>query len=316
MNPHNSNARIPRASGIACATGALILGLATLAAAGAPLRYLAINAASLLIGLVLLKLISLLHPALRRLPPAAILLLPVALLATALLGQPVEGIVRWVRVAGISLQPAFLLLPLLVVTFTRSRTATTTTAVLLSAAALALQPDRAMAGALAAALAVLALMCPDRHTFMALAGGLAAFMAAWVQPDPLEPAQYVEQVFKTAFQFHPLAGAAAVTGALLLLLPAFLGWRQDPANRPLHAAFGTFWFATLAAAALGPYPTPFVGYGGSAILGYLLGLALFPSKPGTTLLPKQTAHTASGRGPGDSYRRIGSIRLAATNPWA
>lgn len=275
MSPLTSLTQSPRTAGIVCATGAIILGLAHLAAAGAPLPYLAINTASLLIGIVLLKLASLLRPSVRRLPAATILLIPAALLATALLGTPVEGIARWVRVAGISLQPAFLLLPLLVVAFARSRTTTTTTtAVLLSAAALALQPDRAMAGALAAALAALALMRPDRHTITAFACSLAAFIATWLQPDPLEPAPHVEEVFTTAFQLHPLAGAAVVAGALLLLLPPILGWLHDPADRPMHAVFGTFWLATLAAAALGTYPTPFVGYGGSAIVGYLLSLLL------------------------------------------
>jgi hypothetical protein len=32
-----------------------------------------------------------------------------------------------------------------------------------------------------------------------------------------------------------------------------------------------------AAAALGNYPTPLVGYGGSAVLGYLLSVALLPA---------------------------------------
>ena len=32
----------------------------------------------------------------------------------------------------------------------------------------------------------------------------------------------------------------------------------------------------LAAAALGNYPTPLVGYGGSAVIGYLLGLSALP----------------------------------------
>ena len=34
----------------------------------------------------------------------------------------------------------------------------------------------------------------------------------------------------------------------------------------------------MAAAAIGPYPTPVIGYGGSAIIGYLLSLAMLPPK--------------------------------------
>jgi cell division protein FtsW (lipid II flippase) len=270
----------PRTLGIACATGAVALGLAYLAAAGAPPAYLAINTAALLIGLVLLKLERLLRPHLQRLPAAALLLIPAVLLATALFGTPVEGASRWVRVAGISLQPSLVLLPLLVVAFARSRNPVTTVAVTLAAVALALQPDRAMAGALAAALAVVALLRPDRVTLAAAAASLIAFFATLLQPDMLAPVPFVEQMIVDAFAHHALAGAAVVAGSALLLVPAALGWRHDPANRPVHAAVGLFWLAAIAAALLGAYPTPLVGYGGSAILGYLLALSLLPNPAG------------------------------------
>ena len=38
--------------------------------------------------------------------------------------------------------------------------------------------------------------------------------------------------------------------------------------------FGGVWCTALAAAALGNYPTPLVGYGGSAILGYCVSVAM------------------------------------------
>jgi cell division protein FtsW (lipid II flippase) len=287
----------PRALGIACAAGAGALGLAWLAAAGAHWPYLAVNTAAFLIGLVLLKLAGLLR--LQRLPTTTLLLIPVALFATARLGQPVDGVTRWLRIGSISIQPSVLLLPLLILAFVRARTAVTAAAVLLAAAAIALQPDRAMAGALMASLAVLALMQPDRATRAAFAGSLAAFLATLLQPDTLAPVPYVEQVFPTAFALHPLAGAAVVTGSILLLIPPLLGWRHDPANRPVHAVFGAFWLATIAAAAIGNYPTPLLGYGGSAIIGYLLGLALLPRKAGGHAWLDQQRHE-SGSQPTDT----------------
>jgi len=41
--------------------------------------------------------------------------------------------------------------------------------------------------------------------------------------------------------------------------------------------FGVAWLGMVVAAALGNYPTPLVGYGGSAILGYALSLSFLPS---------------------------------------
>jgi hypothetical protein len=62
----------------------------------------------------------------------------------------------------------------------------------------------------------------------------------------------------------------------------------------------------VAAAALGNYPTPLVGYGGAAVLGYLLSVALLPSGARDTSrsLASQSA-TPLGRGPDDTLSRRG-----------
>ena len=52
-----------------------------------------------------------------------------------------------------------------------------------------------------------------------------------------------------------------------------------PIIAPTYAAFGAVWLAVILAAALGNYPTPLVGYSGSAILGYLLSLLGLPPRP-------------------------------------
>jgi hypothetical protein len=44
------------------------------------------------------------------------------------------------------------------------------------------------------------------------------------------------------------------------------------------------------AAALGNYPTPLVGYGGSAILGYALSLSVMPSTVGSAAAVREPAH--------------------------
>jgi hypothetical protein len=149
-------------------------------------------------------------------------------------------------------------------------------ALLVAAAALALQPDRAMAGMLAASLACLALLRPARQTLIAAAGAVLAFGTTLALADTLPAVPYVDRILYTAFDVHALAGAAVLLGAALLLVPALLGSWGDPENRATHVLFGIAWAAAVAAAALGNYPTPIVGYGGSAILGYLLSVAALP----------------------------------------
>lgn len=268
--------RRPRAVGIACAMLAVALGLAYLAMAGAPTRYLAINVGALVLGLVALGLVH--RTAAVRQPGATAMVTAIAcaLLATALLGDKAVGAARWLNLGGLSIQPSLVLLPLMLVAFARFRGAVATCAVMAAAAALAIQPDRAMAGMMAVGLAILAAMRPDRHVAMALLASVLGFAVTLVRSDNLPAVPYVDQILYSAFEVHPAAGAAVLAGSVLLLLPAVVGWFGDAANRTAYVVFGAAWSVAILAAALGNYPTPIVGYGGSAIMGYVLSLLALP----------------------------------------
>ena len=113
----------------------------------------------------------------------------------------------------------------------------------------------------------------------------------------------VNQIFYSSFAVHPLAGMAVLAGAVLMIVPACVGYRRDARNRDRkswYAVFGMVWLAVIAAAALGNYPTPLVGYGGSAIVGYLLGL---------TGLPRAGRAMAATRGPETATERAGESSL-------
>jgi hypothetical protein len=270
----------PRRFATVCAVGAIGLGLAYMTAGGAPARYLAMNCAALGLGLILLGVSARAAPAGNRLGPMLDLILASALLLTALLGISAAGAARWISVGGILLQPALFLLPVLALRFVRRGDAPSTVAILIAAAALALQPDRAMAGALAAGMVVLAFVRRDRNVLIAAGGALAAFAWTLIRPDASPAMPFVDRIFYASFDIHPLAGAAVIAGALLMLLPAAAGLARDAANRDAYAVFGALWLAVILAAALGNYPTPLVGYGGSAILGYLVSLIGLPPRAG------------------------------------
>lgn len=274
MKPFDWRSTTPRAVGVACAATATGLGLAYMAAAGAPTGYLAVNALSLVMGLALLAAL----PRRSLGTGATVVLLGGLLLATALFGVSVDGATRWMRVGGISLQISLIALPVMLVAFARAPGGLAAIGTILGAFALAIQPDRAMAGVMAAALAVLVLYRRERPVAVALAAAVVSFGVTMARPDSLPAVPFVDQILHTSFQVHPLAGMAVVGGALLLGVPALVGVRHDPANRHVHAVFGTVWLGAVVAAALGNYPTPLVGYGGSAILGYAIALACMPSR--------------------------------------
>lgn len=259
----------PRRLGLACGAVATGLGIAYLVAAGAPLLYPCVNAAAFGLGAALVLIGGRV-----RLPAGPVLLaLAATLMATSLFGETADGATRWIALGPLTLQPSLILLPVMITAFARQPTRLAAAAIAIAAVAMALQPDRAMAGALAAGLAAVAALRPRRETVLVLIISLLAFAAAFVQPDALPAMPFVERVFYTSFAVHPLAGLAVLASAGVLLLPAL------PPRSATGAAFGTVWLAILLAAALGNYPTPFAGYGASAILGYLISLTALSAGP-------------------------------------
>lgn len=261
----------PQLMGALAATGATGLGVLVMAVAGAPKSYLIVNIAALVIGIALLALLQ------RNRPNTAYagwlgLAAAAGLLATALLGTTIDDATRWVRIGVVSLQPSLVLLPLLIMAFARCRDTKMTIAMLVSAVALAIQPDRAMACALLAGLAALAVTVRDRQVLLALAAALCSFTVTLLRPDSLPPTPFVEQVYAGAFAFSYAAGLALLAGSALILLPMLA------LHRTHATVFAAVWLAILAAAVIGNYPTPLLGYGGSGILGYLLCLAALPRR--------------------------------------
>lgn len=279
---------VSRHAVILCGFVATALGLAYMAAGGAPVTYLAMNAAAFAIGLAAVAILF--QQPLKVSAGATCLGLAITLLISFLFGSSVEGATRWLRLGNITVQPSLILLPVLTLTFATARNWLGVIGVSLTALVLALQPDRAMSAALAAGILTLAVMRPDPRTLTALSAAIVAFAAAMVRPDTQGAMPFVDRILMTSFDVHPAAGIAVISGSLILLMPAVIALRNSHSPTS-HAVFGAVWAALVAAAALGNYPTPLVGYGGSAILGYLLcSLAL---RSGTATRKASSDRTAT-----------------------
>ena len=266
----------PRLIGLVCGAAAVAMGMAYLQLAGAPPRYLLVNFAALVLGAT--AWLALGRAGGERLSRAGVatLALSAPLLVTALFGVVVDGASRWVNIGPLGVQVSLIVLPVMILLYARRPDAIGTAGMVVAAAALAIQPDRAMAGVLLASLAALLVAAPGRLALLAAAAATLAFGWTLLVPDNLPASPFVDRVFHTAFDVHALAGTAVLVGAAALLVPAILGGLSGGAGRPAILAFGACWAAVLLAAVLDNYPTPLVGYGGSAVLGYLLSVALLP----------------------------------------
>lgn len=281
-NRRNTNMKLaptrPRTLALLIGAGAVGLGLAYLAAAGAPSRYLIVNIAALVLGASLWLALGRAAATEIRQSGPIVLGLAATLVLTAFFGLAADGASRWVSVGPLNVQVSLVVLPVMIVLYARRPDAIGTAGMAAAAFALAVQPDRAMAGVLAAGLLALLAARPGRLPLLAAAAAAAGFGWALLKPADLPAMPYVDQILFTAFDVHPLAGLAVVGGAAALALPAFAALWNGEQSRPALLAFGSCWLAVAIAAALGNNPTPLVGYGGSAILGYLLSGALLPGR--------------------------------------
>jgi hypothetical protein len=256
-----------------CATTSVALGAAYMAVAGAPRRYVLVNVAALAAGAAAAALIRRLPVPRRPLAGAATVGVGLVLMATALFGVQVEGASRWVAAAGLILQPSVILVPPAVMSFARGPGWGSALGLAIASLALGMQPDRARASALAAGVGASWLHRREPPVTAAVIAALAGLAATMVSADRVAPVPFVEQVVPSAFAFHPVAGVSVITGLVAMLMPAFTGVERRTGAPDVSVVFAATWAAVIASALVGNYPTPLVGYGSSAILGYCLSAA-------------------------------------------
>lgn len=252
------------------AAAAVAIGCLLLTMLGAPQRMPLVNFAALLVGVAAALLVRALGRAPAGVRDALVLAAALAIPAVALLGAEADGVARWIVIAGLTLQPALILVPLVAIGFAGRPGPARIAAVGVAALGCALQPDLGAAAMLAAAVVAAALVIRAPAAGAGALLALAGVAAAAMRPVGLPPVPFVEQVVPAAFAAGAIPAALALIGMAMLFVPVLLR-RTAPAG--VVAAFAGAWLGALLAALLGPYPTPVIGFGGSAILGYLLSVA-------------------------------------------
>lgn len=238
---------------------AVALGCWWMATHGAPRSFAAINAASALVALGL----SLVRPP-RWAMLAALALAPSLAAIAILFGPAIDGVHRWIGVGDLRLHAVMLAGPAFAVALARRRGALPALATALLAGLVAWQPDFGTLLALCATLAALAPTRRDTPMLLALLASLALLVLGWANPDTLAPVSHVEGVAQVLWRTQaPVALAALAALALAIALPLRSG---APGT-----AFAAWHAGLVGASLIGPYPTPLIGYGASAILGYGLG---------------------------------------------
>lgn len=291
---------------LAIAAAAVAAGSLLLLVTGAPVRMALMNVAALGVGLAAIMILRLLAraPVLTRSSDAAVVALSALVPLTALFGIATEGVARWIVIAAVTIQPALIVVPIVAVAFARAPSTPRLLAVACVAGGLALQAD---AGA--AAMLALATLCPllvrprGPQTVAAAFIAGAALLLTVLRPVSLPPVSYVENVLSDAARGGPFPAMIAAIALILMFTPAAVPRAR---TRPAVAlAFAGIWTGALAASIFGSYPTPILGFGGSAILGYLLSVGLLRDRRESPALLKPNPIL-----PADAEQDAGDLRFA------
>lgn len=292
--------------GSACACLAVLAGGVFMAIAGAPTAWPWMNGLSLSLALLSLALLprQRLQTDVRLRATLCCLLGAVLLACTAL--EPIAGLNgRWLRLGPVTVQPVWLLLPSLL---------------LLSGRAPNTAGERYAGSAdLGLALAIVALIAQAELSWLLLVG-LILFLRGVGRPSrrgesllaclALFGAGISSQAWRApstqAFVDQVLTqGWSQGSGlALAWLLPAALLPSVLPAWRHRHALeHGLLWSGIFLLSLPGWLPSPLLGMGGSAILGYALSLAAVPG-PGQRLVTRSGATRPPSRREPSSLLRL------------
>ena len=269
-----------RLGSLAWAVAAVGAGCALLAALGAPPRMPLTNGAALLIGLAAVAAIgaSRRAGASARIGDIALLIASAFIPLTALVGPQADGVARWLVIGGLTIQPAMIVVPLVTVGLALRPSLIRCLSAVVAAVGLAMQPDPGWA--LIMLLGIIVVMrekdARTAGTWAAVVAAAICLRVAIVRDVALPPVQFVEAVLPDAFKAGPFVALLAYVAILLTLAPAITRRLRAP-----DLAFLAVWIAALAAALLGPYPTPVLGFGGSAVLGFVLSTGLLALGTGT-----------------------------------
>jgi cell division protein FtsW (lipid II flippase) len=204
----------------------------------------------------------------------------VLILYTAIEGQAANGVSRWLSIGGtgISIQPSVMLMPAMLIAAAILRNALATIGVALAFLGLAFQGDAllAFASAMAIAISLLAARRTCWLTFVLLVYALLCCVVALRNAVTLPPVAHVDQALQSAFAWTPFAGFAALGMAIFTIFPPQKNLARHIRNNTAVQIHATVWGTLIAASALGlqATPLPLLSFGGSAIIGFFLSLAL------------------------------------------
>ncbi len=258
-----------------CALPATIIGCIAMKLHGLSTVTAFQNVAVLLVGGLVSCLYLKLGKPLKNVARYVVLAVSLCLLAAVFLFPGVEGIHRWVYVGPFALHMALIVLPIVLIGLyawmEQDRCYEALVLCAIVSLLLFFQKDASMLTAFA--LAVSPLMYKSRTAKPVCWGvtfGLFVLAAiSWVKHPLLAPEAHVEGIVGLAMQLSPVLGILGLAAIVLLFVPFAAGLKSS-VHRPFFMGCVLFYAGWLLSCAIGAFPIPVMGYGASAVIGYLV----------------------------------------------
>ncbi len=186
-----------------------------------------------------------------------------------------EGVHRWIKIGPVSINGAFIFLPVALITmdilWSEGKWLVVLVLVVSIAGILFLQPDASMVTALTMAVVPMVFLRIQSRKVQMSGFVLLLLLTifAWMKPDPLEPVDYVEGILRMAWERGWGYWLAGIVSLLILFCPFGIA-AVNKERRPFCVGCAMFYLGTLLSSVIGAYPIPVMGYGVSPIIGYLI----------------------------------------------
>jgi hypothetical protein len=198
----------------------------------------------------------------------------VVLLLLTLVGNDIDGVHRWIKLAILNVNVAMVVLPITLVVFynllMKKKLWYPLIIVVAMAIVLTLQPDASQL--MSFSIPVIMILFNKNIIINNILKYIISFtliilmIFSWIFVDHLAPVSYVEGILGLLYNLSPILWFMGIISLILILFPFIMFPPKE--YRCLSTGIGIYYSLVMIATIFGNFPVPFMGYGISPIIGY------------------------------------------------
>ena len=211
-----------------------------------------------------------------------ILYLALGALLLTFLGRGSDGVHRWFGIAGININVAMVILPIVIIqlykTSEKKKWLLFNIMIMIYVAVLGIQPDASQLTAFALSMLIVVNTKENPIIWRAISNVvlIVAMVLVWVYLDPLEPVMHVDKIVNLLVAQGTVPALLGIMSLAILPVP-FLFFTPKNENKTAKG-LGVYFAVVILSTVVGNFPVPLMGYGFSSMLGYFTAITWYGIK--------------------------------------